>query len=203
MLGIIKAYTTRVGSGPFPTETQDESGEHLGRVGVEFGATTGRPRRCGWLDAVAVKKSIINNSISHFCLTKLDVLDGLEKISIAVEYDYNGKIFTSFPSISSDELKRCKPIYREFKGWDQPTSGIRNFQDLPIEAQDYIHAIESILSALTEKTILSLKTYSPDVNQAIAFCNVPRRGLEPPRGFPHWLLRPARLPIPPPRLKKI
>ena len=146
VLGIIKAYTTRVGSGPFPTETQDENGEHLGRVGVEFGATTGRPRRCGWLDAVAVKKAIINNSISHFCLTKLDVLDGLEKISIAIEYDYNGEIFTSFPSIASDELKRCKPIYREFKGWNQPTSGIRNFRDLPTEAKDYIHAIESILS---------------------------------------------------------
>ena len=146
VLGIIKAYTTRVGSGPFPTEIKDENGEHLGRVGVEFGATTGRPRRCGWLDAVAVKKSIVNNSISHFCLTKLDVLDGLEKIYIAVEYDFNGEYLSSSTSMTSKELQECKPIYREFKGWKQPTSGIRNFQDLPIEARNYIHAIESILS---------------------------------------------------------
>ena len=146
VLGIIKAYTTRVGSGPFPTEIKDENGEHLGRVGVEFGATTGRPRRCGWLDAVAVKKSIVNNSISHFCLTKLDVLDGLEKIYIAVEYDFNGEVFSSSTSMTSKELEQCKPIYREFKGWNLPTSGIRNFQELPIEARNYIHAIESILS---------------------------------------------------------
>ena len=146
VLGIIKAYTTRVGSGPFPTQIKDKNGEHLGRVGVEFGATTGRPRRCGWLDAVAVKKSIINNSISHFCLTKIDVLDGLEKIFIAVEYNLNGEILSSSTSMSSKELQECKPIYREFKGWKQPTSGIRDFQDLPIEARDYIHTIESILS---------------------------------------------------------
>jgi len=157
VLGIIKAYTTRVGSGPFPTEIKDKSGEHLGRVGVEFGATTGRPRRCGWLDAMAVKKSIINNSISHFCLTKLDVLDGLEKISIAVEYNFNGKVLSSPTSMTSKELQGCKPIYREFKGWRQPTSGIRKFQDLPIEARDYIHAIESILS----KKIILIST-GPD-----------------------------------------
>ena len=146
ILGIIKAYTTRVGSGPFPTEIKDENGEHMGRVGVEFGATTGRPRRCGWFDAVAVKKSIINSSISHFCLTKLDVLDGLEKIFIAVEYDFKGEVISSFPSSTSDDLQVCKPIYREFKGWNHPTSGVRNVQDLPIEARDYIDAIESILS---------------------------------------------------------
>ena len=157
VLGVIKAYTTRVGSGPFPTEIKDENGEHLGRVGVEFGATTGRPRRCGWLDVVAVKKSITNNSISHFCLTKLDVLDGLEKISIAVEYNFNGEVLSSSTSMSSKELQECKPIYREFKGWSQPTSGIRNFQDLPIEARDYIHAIESILS----KKIILIST-GPD-----------------------------------------
>ena len=157
VLGIIKAYTTRVGSGPFPTEIKDENGEHLGRVGVEFGATTGRPRRCGWLDTVAVKKSIINNSISHFCLTKLDVLDGLEKIFIAVEYNLNGEILSSSTSMSSKELQECKPIYREFNGWNQPTSGIRDFQDLPIEARDYIHAIESILS----KKIILIST-GPD-----------------------------------------
>ena len=157
VLGIIKAYTTRVGSGPFPTEIKDENGEHLGRVGVEIGATTGRPRRCGWLDTVAVKKSIINNSISHFCLTKLDVLDGLKKISIAVEYDFNGEVLSSSTSMSSKELEGCKPIYREFKGWNQPTSGIRDFQNLPIEARDYIHAIESILS----KKIILIST-GPD-----------------------------------------
>ena len=127
------------------------------RVGVEFGATTGRPRRCGWFDAVAVKKSIINSSISHFCLTKLDVLDGLEKISIAVEYDFNGEVLSSSTSMSSKELQECKPIYREFKGWSQPTSGIKDFRDLPIEARDYIHAIESILS----KKIILIST-GPD-----------------------------------------
>ena len=146
VLGIIKAYTTRVGSGPFPSELSDENGEHLGRVGVEFGATTGRARRCGWLDAVAVKKAIINNSISHLCVTKLDVLDGLEEISIAVQYDYKGKVFSSFPSIPSEELKHCKPIYKNFKGWNQSTSGITKIEDLPREAQHFIDAIESIVA---------------------------------------------------------
>jgi adenylosuccinate synthase len=98
------------------------------------------------LDAVALKKAIINNSISHLCVTKLDVLDGLEEVSIAVQYEYKGKVFSSFPSIPSEELKHCKPIYKNFKGWNQSTAGITKIEDLPREAQHFIDAIESILA---------------------------------------------------------
>ena len=145
VLGIIKAYTTRVGSGPFPTELNDSIGEHLAKVGVEFGATTGRPRRCGWFDAVAAKKSIINNSISHLCITKLDVLDDLDEISIAIEYEIEEETYTTYPAVSLSKLNKCKPRYKTYKGWKQSTAGITDFEKLPKEAKEYIAAIQSML----------------------------------------------------------
>ena len=144
IMGIVKAYTTRVGSGPFPTELHDKYGEHLGSVGVEFGATTGRPRRCGWLDAVALRRSVLNSSISGFCLTKLDVLDGLEKIKICTEYKLNDQAISNFP-LEISELDNCEPLYEEFEGWEDSTKGLKRFSDMPSNAKKYIQAIEEML----------------------------------------------------------
>ena len=145
ILGITKAYTTRVGSGPFPTELDVANGKHLADVGVEFGATTGRPRRCGWLDLVALRRAIVNNSISHLCLTKLDVLDGLEEINVAVEYKLSGKVFSIMPNLNDHDLEKCKPIYKSFKGWKEQTSGMRDIEDLPDQAKNFISSIEKLL----------------------------------------------------------
>lgn len=144
IMGIVKAYTTRVGSGPFPTELHDKYGEHLGSVGVEFGATTGRPRRCGWLDAVALRRSVLNSSISGFCLTKLDVLDGLEKIKICTEYKLNDQAISNFP-LEISELDNCEPLYEEFEGWEDSTKGLKRLSDVPSNAKKYIQAIEEML----------------------------------------------------------
>ena len=144
IMGIVKAYTTRVGSGPFPTELHDKYGEHLGSVGVEFGATTGRPRRCGWLDVVALRRSVLNSSISGFCLTKLDVLDGLEKIKICTEYKLNDQAISNFP-LEISELDNCEPLYEEFEGWEDSTKGLKRFSDMPLNAKKYIQAIEEML----------------------------------------------------------
>ena len=157
ILGITKAYTTRVGSGPFPTELHDENGKHLADVGVEFGATTGRPRRCGWLDIVALRKAIINNSISHLCLTKLDVLDGLDKIYVAVEYEISGERYSTMPNINKDHLSHCKPIYKQFEGWQATTSGATSIGQLPEQAKQFISSIESLLS-----TKVALVSTGPD-----------------------------------------
>ena len=157
VLGIIKAYTTRVGSGPFPTELNDNIGEHIAKVGVEFGATTGRPRRCGWFDAVAARKSIINNSISHLCITKLDVLDDLDEILIAIEYEIEEETYTTYPAVSLSKLNKCKPRYKRYKGWNQSTAGITDFDKLPDEAKDYIAAIQSMLH-----TKVSMISTGPD-----------------------------------------
>ena len=157
ILGITKAYTTRVGSGPFPTELNDDNGKHLADVGVEFGATTGRPRRCGWLDIVALRKAIINNSISHLCLTKLDVLDGLDKINVAVEYEISGKRYSTMPNINKDHLSHCKPIYKKYKGWKETTSGATSIDQLPEQAKQFISSIEALLS-----TKVALVSTGPD-----------------------------------------
>ena len=146
ILGITKAYTTRVGSGPFPTELNDDNGKHLADVGVEFGATTGRPRRCGWLDVVALRKAIINNSISHLCLTKLDVLDGLDEVYVAVEYEILGDRYSTMPNINKEHLINCKPIYKKFEGWKESTSGATTINQLPEQAKQFISSIESLLS---------------------------------------------------------
>jgi adenylosuccinate synthase len=145
ILGIVKAYTTRVGAGPFPTELFDESGEHLGKIGVEFGATTGRPRRCGWFDAVALKRSIRNSSISSLCVTKLDVLDGLETIKICIGYELDEEKIEDFP-LDVALLNKCTPIYEDFSGWQTSTIGVTNYSDLPENARAYLEWIENKLN---------------------------------------------------------
>ncbi|MDB2543657.1 adenylosuccinate synthase [Woeseiaceae bacterium] len=145
ILGIVKAYTTRVGAGPFPTELFDESGEHLGKIGVEFGATTGRPRRCGWFDAVALKRSIRNSSISSLCVTKLDVLDGLGTIKICIGYELDGEKIEDFP-LDIKLLNKCSPIYEDFPGWQTSTIGVTNYLDLPENARVYLEWIEDNLN---------------------------------------------------------
>jgi adenylosuccinate synthase len=143
VLGIVKAYTTRVGAGPFPTELFDDKGAHLAEVGAEFGATTGRPRRCGWFDAVALKRSIVNSSVSGLCVTKLDVLDELETIQIAVGYQIDGEPISGLPVVV-DRFAECEPIYEEHPGWQASTVGITEFGDLPANAQKYLQRIEEL-----------------------------------------------------------
>ncbi|MAT94393.1 MAG: adenylosuccinate synthase [Halioglobus sp.] len=146
VLGITKAYTTRVGSGPFPTELFDATGEHLAQKGHEFGATTGRPRRCGWFDAVALRTAVNINSVSGLCLTKLDVLDGLETIRICVGYtDSQGDPVPS--PVDSDDYEGLVPVYEEVPGWSESTLGARSLQELPAAARDYIHKIEEVVGA--------------------------------------------------------
>lgn len=148
VLGITKAYSTRVGAGPFPTELDDDVGKHLAKRGNEFGATTGRPRRCGWFDAVAMKRSIQINGISGLCVTKLDVLDGVETLRLGVGYklrkDGKEEELGSILPIGADELACCKPIYEEMPGWMDSTVGIKNFEQLPKAAQNYLKRMETV-----------------------------------------------------------
>ncbi|HHB93341.1 MAG TPA: adenylosuccinate synthase [Thioploca sp.] len=144
ILGITKAYMTRVGSGPFPSELFDNVGKHLSDQGHEFGATTGRARRCGWLDIVALRRSVMTNSITGICITKLDVMDGLETVRICVSYDYEGKKLET-PPTGAEVFARCKPIYLDMPGWEQSTVGIRNYGDLPTNARNYLAKIEELL----------------------------------------------------------
>jgi len=143
VLGIVKAYTTRVGAGPFPTELFDDMGKHLGTVGAEFGATTGRPRRCGWFDAVALKRSIANSSVTGLCITKLDVLDGLETVRICTGYELDGEVISGLPLII-DRFADCQPVYEDMPGWSESTVGVTRYDDLPGAARDYISRIENI-----------------------------------------------------------
>jgi len=143
ILGIVKAYTTRVGAGPFPTELFDDTGAHIASAGAEFGATTGRPRRCGWFDAVALRRSIINSSVSGLCVTKLDVLDELETIQICVGYEIDGASIAGVPVVV-DHFAECEPVYEEHAGWQESTVGITNFDDLPQKARDYLARIEEL-----------------------------------------------------------
>jgi adenylosuccinate synthase len=144
VLGITKAYTTRVGSGPFPTELKDKIGENLGRRGKEFGTVTARKRRCGWFDGVLVRQTIKISGINGIALTKLDVLDELEEIKICVEYKLNGKKMDYLPAGSQDQFD-IKPIYKTFPGWKSKTQGIRNIKDLPEKAKNYIYALEDFI----------------------------------------------------------
>jgi adenylosuccinate synthase len=144
ILGIVKAYTTRVGAGPFPTELFDDMGEHLASVGAEFGATTGRPRRCGWFDSVALKRAIINSSISGLCVTKLDVLDGLERIKICIGYRLDGEIL-DVPPYLIGRYEDCEPVYEELPGWKASTVGINELSQLPEQARRYLGRLEEIL----------------------------------------------------------
>ena len=146
ILGITKAYTTRVGSGPFPTELEDEIGENLGKRGKEFGTVTARKRRCGWFDGVLVRQTIKISGINGIALTKLDVLDELDEIKMCVEYELNGKKLDYLPAASEDQFN-IKPIYKSFPGWKTKTQGIRNLKDLPENAKRYIHALEDFIGA--------------------------------------------------------
>jgi adenylosuccinate synthase len=144
IIGVAKAYTTRVGEGPFPTEFDPVFGEFIRQKGNEFGATTGRPRRCGWFDSIMVKEAILLNGISGLAITKLDVLDGLKNISICVGYKYRGKLFKEF-SYDLEVLEKAKPVYRTLPGWMSSVKGIKNYRDLPANAKAYLSFLEDIL----------------------------------------------------------
>lgn len=161
VLGITKAYATRVGGGPFPTELQDETAKHLAQQGYEFGATTGRPRRCGWFDAVAMRKAVHINSLSGLAVTKLDVLDGLKEIKICVAYQYQEKKLTA-PPVQAAHYTDCVPIYETFEGWNTPTKGITDYKSLPKAAQHYLKHIEKY----TETSIDIIST-GPERNETI------------------------------------
>jgi len=143
VLGITKAYTTRVGGGPFPTELSDGVGELLRQRGQEFGATTGRPRRTGWFDAAALKRSIQLNGCSGLCITKLDVLDGVEAVKICVGYEVEGKLSDILP-VGAEELSRCVPVYDELPGWRESTVGVKDYKGLPKAARKYLRRIEEL-----------------------------------------------------------
>ena len=155
--GIVKAYCTRVGNGPFPTEDLGEAGKLLGKRGHEFGTTTGRARRCGWFDAVACKYAARLNGCDELALMKLDVLDGFDEVKVCVAYKYNGEVIDYLPS----DLENVEPVYKTFKGWDK-TEGVRRFDDLPKDAKDYILSIEEIT-----KTKVAIISTSPDREDTI------------------------------------
>ena len=162
ILGITKAYTTRVGSGPFPTELFDATGKHLAENGHEFGATTGRARRCGWFDAVALRRSKQVNSLSGLCITKLDVLDGLDSVQICTGYDYSGETRTT-PPAGADAIAECKPVYEEMPGWSESTSGVTLYDSLPENARNYLNRI----AELTDTPVDMISTGSDRVETII------------------------------------
>ncbi len=143
VLGITKAYTTRVGSGPFPTELDDEVGKHLAEKGNEFGSTTGRARRCGWFDAAALKRSIQINGVSGLCVTKLDVLDGVQTLRLGVGYRSEGQISDILP-VGAESLLGCEPVYEDMPGWSGSTVGVKHYDDLPLQARNYLERIAEI-----------------------------------------------------------
>jgi adenylosuccinate synthase len=144
VLGIVKAYTTRVGEGPFPAELHDADGERLGERGHEFGTVTGRKRRCGWFDAVLVRQTCATSGVSGIALTKLDVLDGFETLKICVAYDLDGQRIDYLPT-AADQQARCKPIYEELEGWSESTAGARSWAELPAAAIKYVRRVEELI----------------------------------------------------------
>jgi adenylosuccinate synthase len=161
VLGIVKAYTTRVGAGPFPTELFDEYGEHLSRVGHEFGSVTGRRRRCGWFDSVALKRAIVNSSVSGLCITKLDVLDGLDTIRIGVGYRING-VVSPEPPLTGDGYAGLEPVYEELPGWRESTVGVTEYGALPGNARRYLERLEALV-----RVPLDMISTGPDRDQTI------------------------------------
>jgi len=161
VLGITKAYTTRVGSGPFPTEQENEIGKRLGERGHEFGTTTGRKRRCGWFDAAMVRQSIKISGITGITLTKLDVLDGFEKLKICIGYKYNGKVYDYYPA-SIKAQAEVEPIYEEMDGWSESTEGARSYKELPANAVKYIRRIEELV-----ETPIAVLSTSPEREDTI------------------------------------
>ncbi len=158
--GIMKAYTTRVGSGPFPTELFDENGEKMAKVGHEFGATTGRPRRCGWLDLVALKYAVQINGVTQLAMMKSDVLSGFDTIKACTAYEYKGKIITHFPY--SIDKKEVTPIYTEFKCWQKDITEIQAINEIPDTLKEYIDYIEKYV-----KVPITILSVGPDRKQTI------------------------------------
>jgi len=161
VLGIVKAYTTRVGGGPFPTELFDEYGEHLSKVGHEFGSVTGRQRRCGWFDAVALRRSIVNSSCSSLCVTKLDVLDGLDTIRVCVGYKIDGTLTTT-PPLLCDQFGNCEAVYEDLAGWKESTIGKTRYEDLPGNARRYLERLQALLDVP-----IDIISTGPDRNETI------------------------------------
>ncbi|MEJ2308891.1 MAG: adenylosuccinate synthase [Gammaproteobacteria bacterium] len=161
ILGIVKAYTTRVGAGPFPTELFDDDGKHLGEKGHEFGATTGRQRRCGWLDTVALKRSLEINSVTGMCITKLDVMDGMETVKICVAYELDGSEVTT-PPVGADRFEECRPIFIEMPGWSESTVGAKSYDDLPDNAKAYLRKVEELC-----ETPIDIISTGPDRTETI------------------------------------
>ena len=161
IIGVAKAYTTRVGSGPFPTQFPSALLDEIRRRGGEFGATTGRPRRCGWFDAVVVRRAITINSPQELAVTKLDILDGLERIKICTAYRYKGRLYRDFPS-SIKVLNGCQPVYEQHPGWACDTSGVTHFKHLPLNARRYINRLEQLL-----KTRVSIVSVGSEREQII------------------------------------
>lgn len=165
VLGITKAYATRVGSGPFPTELHDDIGLRLATVGKEFGSVTGRPRRCGWFDGAALKRSVRLNGISGLCITKLDVLDGLETIKIGVGYEINGVLTDVLPS-GADKVAQAKPVLEEMPGWTESTVGVTDFDRLPVNAQRYLKRMSEVCGVK-----IDMVSTGPDRNETIILNN--------------------------------
>lgn len=161
VLGIVKAYTTRVGAGPFPTELFDDDGEHLGVKGHEFGATTGRKRRCGWLDTVALKRSLQINSVTGMCITKLDVMDGLDTVKICVAYKLNGQEVAT-PPVGADRFEQCEPVFIDMPGWQESTVGVKTRDALPENARSYLRRIEELC-----ETPIDIISTGPDRDETI------------------------------------
>jgi adenylosuccinate synthase len=161
ILGIVKAYTTRVGAGPFPTELFDDDGKHLGEKGHEFGATTGRQRRCGWLDTVALKRSLEINSVTGMCITKLDVMDGMETVKICVAYELDGTEVTT-PPVGADRFEQCRPVFIELPGWSESTVGAKSYDDLPKNAKAYLRKVEELC-----ETPIDIISTGPDREETI------------------------------------
>ncbi len=161
VLGIVKAYTTRVGAGPFPTELFDADGEHLARVGHEFGSVTGRARRCGWFDAVALRRSIIHSSVSGLCITKLDVLDGLETIRVCTGYRMGGQLMSE-PPLFADAFADVEPVYEEHPGWTESTVGVTDYDALPENARKYLKRLEELVAVP-----IDIVSTGPDRDQTI------------------------------------
>ena len=170
VLGIVKAYTTRVGAGPFPTELFDEYGEHLSRVGHEFGSVTGRRRRCGWFDAVALRRSVVHSSVSGLCITKLDVLDGLDTLRICVGYQSGGALLSE-PPMFADVFAEVEPVYEELPGWRDSTVGITRYEQLPANARRYLERVHELVGVP-----LDLISTGPDRDQTIVL----RHPFDPP-----------------------
>ncbi|MDY4163770.1 MAG: adenylosuccinate synthase [Sutterella sp.] len=161
VLGITKAYCTRVGEGPFPTELHDEVGEELRRKGNEFGAVTGRPRRCGWFDGAALRRAVQINGLTGLAVMKLDVLDGMKTVKLGVGYKYRGKVLSVMPS-GADAVRECEPIYEEFPGWTESTFGVTNWDDLPLSARQYLARLSEVAGAP-----IALVSTGPDRAQTI------------------------------------